>query len=97
MVDKTLVETFAPEIIYLQDGNPDDPDDAPLPSEHYDDQVTWCEDSINERDTKYIRADLADAHIAELEAQLSTCETKLKQANLKIENLEWKLEDITLW
>lgn len=54
--------TNAPKIIYLQDGGGDG---EPLPSNLYDEQLTWCEDSIESNDTKYIRFDV---HQAELQA-----------------------------
>lgn len=44
----------APKVIYLQDGDPEDPDFEPLAD--YE-GVTWCQDQINDGDTKYIRFD----------------------------------------
>ena len=60
--------TGAPKIIYLQDGDPDDPDFEPL-SDY--EGVTWCKDSINDGDTKYIRF---DEHERELAAALKDAE-----------------------
>ena len=47
----------APRIIYLQDG-----EDAE-PAGDYD-GVTWCQDSINDSDTKYIRFDQHERELA---------------------------------
>lgn len=57
--------TNAPEIIYLQDGG----EDEPLRREFYDDQVTWCADSIADNDTKYIRFDVHEREVAALTTQ----------------------------
>ena len=65
LAEEAARETFAPEVIYLQDGD----DCEPLPNEHYDEQVTWCRDFISEDDTKYIRADLHESALAAAVAQ----------------------------
>lgn len=54
----------APRIIYLQDGG--DSTDEPL-SDY--EGVTWCVDKINDRDTKYIRADLHRAALKRARAE----------------------------
>ena len=58
-----MAETQAPKFIYLQDGG----NLEPLPADQYNEQVTWCEVSVEDNDTKYVRADLHE----ELERQLA--------------------------
>ena len=67
-----MVETLAPKFIYLQDGG----NLEPLRADQYDEQVTWCEVSVEDDDTKYVRADLYE----ELERQLATARQELKTA-----------------
>lgn len=59
----------APKYIWLQDGGNYD---AAMCS---GDDLTWCQDKINDADTRYIRADLVpnDARIRQLEAALREC------------------------
>ena len=57
-----MAETQAPKFIYLQDGG----NLEPLRADQYNEQVTWCEVSVEDNDTKYVRADLHE----ELERQL---------------------------
>ena len=54
--------------IWLQWFGPDYPEHA---ERYFNDDVTWCEDKINEEDIRYIRADVAEKRIAELEAELA--------------------------
>lgn len=60
------VNDTAPKIIYLQDGDPEDPDFEPLAD--YD-GVTWCADSVNDGDTKYIRFDEHERLLADISAR----------------------------
>ena len=53
--------TDAPERIYLQWI----PEGSPAANE-----ITWCIHEINDEDIKYIRTDIADKRIAELEGKL---------------------------
>lgn len=66
---KDVVKTNAPRIIYLQDGGGE-----PLPRERYDEQVTWCEGSIEDDDTKYIRFDEYERDLTAARAALSVAE-----------------------
>lgn len=75
--------TNAPKIIYLQDGGGDG---DPLPKHLYKEDVTWCSNSIEEDDTKYLRFDLHEAELANVTAQLSAAQRE--NADLKA----WKLE-----
>jgi len=62
-----------PEYIWLQvygDGSPEDG----LP-DFSTDEITWCQDAINEHDVKYVRADKYEklgAEIKDLIAEIST-------------------------
>ena len=65
-----MAETLAPKFIYLQDGG----NLEPLRADQYNEQVTWCEVSVEDNDTKYVRADLHE----ELERQLATAQREAR-------------------
>ena len=48
----------APNIIYLQTANDDEP---------YDEGITWCVDRINESDVKYVKAQIAEERLEALD------------------------------
>ena len=65
-----MAETLAPKFIYLQDGG----NLEPLRADQYNEQVTWCEVSVEDNDTKYVRADLHE----ELERQLAAAQREAR-------------------
>lgn len=90
-------EPTAPKIIYLQDGGNFG---EPLP--HYDDQVTWCGEPIEDDDTKYIRFDLHEAQVAALKQERDGLQAKYdrlheayaKGGKAEVERLGRALEEL---
>ena len=81
-----MAETQAPKFIYLQDGG----NLEPLRADQYDDQVTWCEVSVEDDDTKYVRADLYE----ELERQLADSERRFALAQQDAVRYQWLCDDL---
>lgn len=75
---KDVVKTNAPRIIYLQDGGGE-----PLPRERYDEQVTWCGDSIEDDDTKYIRFDQYERDLTAARAALADRDEELELVEME--------------
>jgi Lar family restriction alleviation protein len=82
-----LVETKAPERIYLQDGC-DDPDCMEGLANGAYQGVTWCTDRIHDNDTQYVRADIHAAEIERLTAALAHAQHQ--EQMLGIDCSEWQ-------
>ncbi len=77
MTDKTHLITW-PEVIWLTPGC------DPLPTFKECSEVSWCSDQIGNSDVRYSRQDVADARIAELEANLIERVQEVLDVNAKL-------------